>query len=250
MMKSSSSYYINILISLLWLAGTFCSGATANRGAVGFDNTRIHSLNIEAKTYYRLALQYSRENKPADAIGAYSRSIQIDPSAAAYNGRSIEYYRTGRYDRAVDDANRAIVMSPRYPVSYVNRGNAYYKLNDYDKALKSYLRAINLDSGNPEYYYNLGLAYNRKGLQDEALKSYVKTVELDPRHYAAWYNRACVFSQKKDHLGAIASLERAITEGFADSERMKQEPALENIRNLPKFKLLLRKIGLGTKPHQ
>ncbi len=251
-MIKSSIYirYAHILISLMWLAGSFCSCAPGSKGVIAFNNARIHTLNIEAKKYYQEAFRYARENRPEEAIDAYSRSIRIDPSAAAYNGRCVEYNRTGRYDRAISDANRAIMMSPGYSLPYLNRGNAHYRLNEYDAALKSYLRAIQLDPANPESCYNLGQTYYRKGLPDDALKSYDRTVELNPRHYAAWYNIACISSQKKDLKRAIASLEKAVTEGFTDAERMKLEPALENVRNMPKFIFLLKKIARGGKGSQ
>jgi len=242
-MKFSFYYCVHLLICLLWMAPVSCSGTSGGRGVIAFDNTRMHSLNIEAKKYYEEALRYSREDKPGKAIQAFTRSIRIDPSAAAYNGRCVEYNRTGRYDSAIADANRAILMNPGYPKPYLNRGNAYVKQNDLDRALKSYLRAIQIDPRDPDCYFNLGLAYYKKGLMDDALKSYDKTVELDPHHYAAWYNKSCIASQKSDLKGAIAALEKAVAEGFADQERMKTEPALENIRKLPKFKLLLGTMG-------
>lgn len=242
--------YIGILVCFLCIVALSCSGTSGSKSIVAFDNTRIHSLNIEAKANYSQALRYSKENMPREAIDAYTRSIRIDPSAAAYNGRCAEYNRTGRHDLAIADANRAIMMNPKYSLSYLNRGNAQYKLKEYDAALKSYLRAIQLDPGIAESYYNLGQAYYRKGLLDDALKSYNRTVELDPHHYTAWYNRACISSQKKDLKGAVASLERAVAEGFADYDRMKDEPALENVRNLPKFQQLIRKMGRSGKGRQ
>jgi tetratricopeptide (TPR) repeat protein len=249
-MKSSLKIYAHILVGLVLVAAVSCSGTSGSKGVIAFDNTRMYSLNIEARKFYEDALRYSRDNKPEEAIKAYSRSIQIDPSVAAYNGRCVEYNRTGRYDSAIADANKAIMMNPRYPMPYVNRGNAYFKLNDPDRALKSYLKALQIDPRDPECYFNLGLAYYKKGLPEDALKSYDKTVELDPHHYAAWYNKSCMASQKRDLKGAIAALEKAVAEGFSDSERMKTEPALENVRKLPRFQLLLRKVGPGTKLRQ
>lgn len=247
-MMKSALHTVHALICLVLAAS--CSGASGGRGVIAFDNTRMYSLNIEAKKHYEDALRYSRENRPGDAIKAYTSSIRIDPSVAAYNGRSVEYNRTGRYDSAIADANSAIMMNPGYPMPYINRGNAYARRNDLDRALKSYLRALQIDPRNPECYFNLGQVYYKKGLLEDALKSYDKTVELDPHHYAAWYNKSCIASRKKDLKGALAALEKAVAEGFDDPERMKTEPALENVRNLPGFRLLLGKMGRGTRPRQ
>lgn len=247
-MKCSLS--ITIFICIIVIFVTSCSGTAGSKGIIAYDNTRIHSLDVEAKKYFEEANRYAKENKPKEAIEAYSRSIQADPSAAAYNGRCLEYYRTGQYDRAVTDANRAIMMSPKYPLPYLNRGNAHYRLKEYDAALKSYKRSIQLDPSNPESYYNLGQAYYRKGLLDEAMASYSKAVELDAGHYAAWYNKACILSQKKDPVGAMASLEKAVAAGYRDAERMQGDPSFESIRKLPKFRALLNRIVRGKKDSQ
>jgi tetratricopeptide (TPR) repeat protein len=248
-MKSYMSIFMNIVIVIFMISVSSCSTTSDGKMVVAFDNSRMHSLNIEAKAYCNHALEYSRQNKPKEAIKAFTRSIEIDPSVAAYNGRSLEYYHTGRYDDAITDANRAITMNPKYPIPYLTRGNAFYRLKDYNKALKSYLKAIQLDPRNPELYYNLGQAYYKKGKYDDALKSYDKTVDLDPHYYAAWYNRACIRSEKKDLKDAIESLERAVAGGFSDADRMKGEPALMNVREMPEFKDILLKIGTrGGKP--
>ena len=239
-----------IPICLLFVFITSCAGTSGSKGILAFDNTRINSLNIEAKKYYEEALRYSRKNRPEEAIEAYSRSILADPSAAAYNGRCVEYNRTGRYDRAVADANRAIMMSPGYPAPYQNRGNALYMLKSYDEALKSYQRAIRLNPADPECYFNLGQTYFRKGLFGDAMASYNKTIELDPHHRFAWYNRACIASLKKDLSAAMESLEKAVDEGFDNAERMRNEPALENVRSLPGFSILVSRIERAKKQPQ
>ncbi|MBP7736726.1 MAG: tetratricopeptide repeat protein [Spirochaetes bacterium] len=248
-MKSYISIYLNMAVILFWIFLTSCSTTSDGKMVVAFNNSRMHSLNIEAKTYCNEALRYSKQKKTRDAIKAFTRSIEIDPSVAAYNGRSLEYYRAGRFDDAVTDANRAIMMNPKFPIPYVTRGNSFYRLKEYDRALKSYKKAIQLDPRNPELYYNLGLAYYKNEQYDDAMKSYDKAVELDPRYYAAWYNRACICSEKKDLEGAIEGLERAIAAGFNDADRVKGEAALANVRGLPEFKELLNKMGnRGNKP--
>ncbi len=238
-----SSVYLSIVFSAFCFTVSSCSTTPDGKMAVAFDNSRMQSLNIEARTYCNEALRLSKQNKAGEAIKAYTRSIEIDPSVAAYYGRSLEYYHAGRYDDAVTDANRAIMMNSKYAISYLIRGNAFYRLKDYDRAVKSYKKAIQLDPRNPEFYYNLGQAYYKKREYNDAVKSYDKTIELDPRHYTAWYNRACSCSEKNDLKGAIEGLARAIEAGFADAGRMKGEAALANVRDLPEFQELLNKIG-------
>jgi tetratricopeptide (TPR) repeat protein len=207
-----------------------------------FDNSRIRSLNIEARKYHDLGLQLSRENRIDDAIVAYTKSIEINPSAGAYNGRSAEYIRKGTYDMAISDANQAIFLNYKYPLPYFNRGNAYFKKNDFESALKNYSRAIALNPGQAEFYFNQGQAYAKMGQDDKALDSYERAVKVDFHYASAYYNMACIYSEKNEAANSLSCLEKAVSEGFSDAARMKQEAALKVVSNTPRFRALLKKL--------
>jgi tetratricopeptide (TPR) repeat protein len=207
-----------------------------------FDNSRVYSLNLEAKQHYLLGVQYSRENHPNEAIKAFTRSIAISPSAAAYDERCAEYIRTGLYDAAIADASKAIYLSPRYPAPYFNRGNSYFKKEDYSGALRDYSKAIELDPAQAEFYFNSGLAHFKMGQEDAAADQYRKAIAADPKYNAAYYNLAAHFSARKDTAKALELLEKAVKAGFADAELMKKDPGLDNIRKTARFRFLLQKL--------
>ena len=61
-------------------------------------------------------------------------------------------------EKAIDDTNEAIKLSPANPYLYYNRANLYAMQNNYTKAIIDYTKAIELNSAIPEAYYNRGLA--------------------------------------------------------------------------------------------
>jgi tetratricopeptide (TPR) repeat protein len=207
-----------------------------------FDNTRIDSLNIEARRYNERGLLYSRDNNPDEAIKAFSLSISLSPSAAALNNRCVEYIRKGMYDLAESDASRAIFLNPSYALSYFNRGNAYFKKNDYASAVGNYLKAIDLEPGQAEYFFNCGLAYNKLGQDEKSVDMYQKAVEINSKYYPASYNLACIYSMKNDENKALTYLENAVNTGFSDADRMRKEPGLAAIRSSDRFRFLLQKL--------
>lgn len=226
-------------LSIAWIF--FCLYCFA--GCVAqFDNSRVYSLNVEAKQYYLLGAQYSKEKNPTEAIKAFSRSIALSPSAAAYNERCAEYIRIGLYDAAIADASKAIYLSPRYAASYFSRGNAYSKKEDYNGALRDYSKAIELDPAQAEFYFNSGLAYFKMGREEAAAEQYRKAVSADQRYYPAYYNLAAYFAARKDTAKALESLEKAVNAGFRDAELVKKDPGLDNIRKTAKFNFLLLKL--------
>jgi tetratricopeptide (TPR) repeat protein len=227
------------LLSVAWIFFFLYSLA----GCVAqLDNSRVYSLNLDAKQYYLLGVQYSREKNPDEAIKAFTRSIAASPSAAAYNERCAEYIRKGLYDAAIADASKAIYFSPRYPAPYFNRGNSYFKKEDYSGALRDYSKAIELDSAQAEFYFNSGLAHFKMGQQDAAADQYRKAIAADPKYYAAYYNLAAHFSARKDIARALEFLEKAVKAGFVDAELMKKDPGLDNIRRTARFRFLLQKL--------
>ena len=59
--------------------------------------------------------------------------------ALAYHYRGVEYQKTGRYDEAIADLDRAIMLEPvKLPTAYSDRGIAYRKKGDYAKAIADY----------------------------------------------------------------------------------------------------------------
>jgi tetratricopeptide (TPR) repeat protein len=199
-------------------------------------------MNIEARRYYNEGVRLGLEGKGDDAIGAYTKSIEIDPAAGAYNNRCAEYVKKAKYDMAVSDANKSILMNGNYAMPYFNRGNAFFKMNNFKSALKSYLRAIEIGPAPAELYFNCGQAYFRLDKMDESLDMFNKTVALDRKNYAAYYNMGCVYALQNNAPKALECIEQSIAAGFADSEKVKNDPALEKIRNTARFRALIWKI--------
>jgi hypothetical protein len=75
--------------------------------AIGLDSQFINA-------YFYRAYSYSELGMDQDAISDYSMAIQITPSGAAYNNRSISYNRLGLYANADDDIAQACYFDIKY----------------------------------------------------------------------------------------------------------------------------------------
>jgi tetratricopeptide (TPR) repeat protein len=233
-------FIVNIVNKINIILLVICIGAAVANSScnAGFDNSRVKSLNIEARTYYQEGTQYSSENRTDEAIQAFTKSIEAGPSAVAYNARATEYNRKGRIDDAMSDANRAILLNEKYAPVYFTRGNSCYKKGDYDRALKDFSRSIILDPEQPRCYFNLAQTYTRMGLTDEAIDMYEKSIQRDPGYYPAHYNRACLYAQKNRPDRAIESLELAIKNGLCNPELLRREKSFDALRKTARFKQL------------
>jgi len=231
------------------------------------------------KSYYlgeRAAL-YGEMGIHAQAIKDYTESISLDSSSAYDFGyRGDEYRLAGNYVAAIADFNQAIEMNPEEPWFYYRRGWVKDEfLKDPEGGLSDYTAAIEIDQNYVYTYLHRGRLY-AKNYKDtlRANADFRKVVELDTivgssgnaRQYAyfelgqfnlakAWMNKtiqqfpedgnyydaACLYSLMKLPTQSLSFLDTALVKGYRDFEHLAKDDDLDNIRNLPEFKLLINK---------
>lgn len=92
--------------------------------------------------------------------------------ARVYHNRGLEFAKMGDPQRALDDFNKAISLSPDYIFVYNDRGATYLSMHQYSQALVDFNKAIELNPKFARPY--LGRALTHEGLKnpDAALADY------------------------------------------------------------------------------
>lgn len=114
------------------------------------------------------------------ALCVYIVRKETTPRREIYYRRGIDFARTGRYNNALSDLNRAIAYDPGFAPAYNNIGVIYSKLGRKKDAITALERAIELDPVFPEARYNLGKIYMDLALQDRALEQMKEALRFDP----------------------------------------------------------------------
>lgn len=130
--------------------------------------------------YFVRAIVYLFRGNVGQAIQDATKAIEMSPWDASrfYVLRGVLYYQDSQYEQAFQDFNRAIALRPDYANAYIERGN-YYRANDqYDEALWDYNKAIELDPWNDEAYFERSRVLSLTGQYDRAEKDLTKTQEL------------------------------------------------------------------------
>lgn len=84
--------------------------------------------------HYNLGITYMKENKNAEAIEAFSRSIELKPNFGAYLNRAVCYKKSGKKSEAINDYTEVLSLNPDYSRAYLERGILYHSLGEMDKA--------------------------------------------------------------------------------------------------------------------
>ena len=89
------------------------------------------------------------------ALAYYTESIKKDPTeASGFSNRSLMHYKSGNYKRALDDANRAILVNKEYLRGYQRRAEALLALGEYQKAYGTLKAILKKDPANKSVFIN------------------------------------------------------------------------------------------------
>lgn len=136
------------------------------------------------------------EGGAADAsIGACtwllrSGELSQESYANAYFNRGNSYAALGRFDRAIEDYDEALRLSPTFASAYTNKGNALGSLGRFEEAIRLFDRAIDLDPSAAPAFYNRGRAYFGLGAHGRAIQDLDVALHLDPAYVDALRGRA------------------------------------------------------------
>ncbi len=88
----------------------------------------------------------------------------------------------------------------------------------------------------------LGNSYLERSEYDKALEQYNKALELEPKNSIVLYNVACTYSRMKKIGPALDALERCVEAGYRDVGWMEKDPDLDNLRDEPRYKAVVRRL--------
>jgi len=157
-------------------------------------------IKIKAKKPQNLdvALQHYQSGSFQEAEKVCRQILSKQPNNAdAWHLLGLISGRTGQYDSAINDFNKAIHINPGVYSYYNNLGLALKYKDRLDEARENFQKAIELKPDFAGAYNNLGLVFTEKGMIDEAIENFRKTLELNPDNAEA-YNRALLCKKRHD----------------------------------------------------
>jgi tetratricopeptide (TPR) repeat protein len=120
------------------------------------------------------------------------------------------YFKTGNYDKALVEYNKAIALNSNFPVALFSRGRIYHEKGDLDRTIADYTGVIKLKNDSVVVYNYRGYAYAQKGDHSRAIQDYSHAIALKQDYGDAWFNRGFSYWEKGDYDKAIADFTKLI----------------------------------------
>jgi Tfp pilus assembly protein PilF len=164
-----------------------------------------------AVAYIRRAIAYHAAGDDQRAIDDDNEAIRLTPgSAIAFGNRGATYEGMGNTSQAIRDFDSAIALKPDFGRALSNRCFARAATNQVlDQALADCSQALKLMPDDVNALTNRGLAYLRLGQLDAALNDLNAALAIDPEKADPLYLRGLVKRAKGDVVGAAADVAAA-----------------------------------------
>lgn len=163
------------------VAGQFVMDFNAGQRVI--ESAKIHPMRTAETASEFFARGVALEEDPgaqAEAIEAYNKCVELDPThAAAYINLGTLYYNRQDYLLAERYYRKAIEVDPRYALAYFDLGNVLDETGRLEDAVHAYKSAIALAPTYADAHYNLALAYDKGRQPRKALRHWQSYARLD-----------------------------------------------------------------------
>jgi tetratricopeptide (TPR) repeat protein len=138
----------------------------------------------EAERFFRQGLEAQQQRRPAEALAAYRRATELDPSFfEAFSNMGVAAFETGQFEPAAQAYERAVALRPASSSTRYNFAMALMRANYPADAAKELARVVEQAPSDARAHLALANVYAQQLYQVSlARQHYQRVVELEPRH--------------------------------------------------------------------
>lgn len=180
-----------------------------------------------------------------EASAEIARAQLLDPLSLIVNAViGWAFYFARRYDEAIEQCRKILELDPHFARAHIYLGRALVQKGMFDEALAAFQRGIALSGDSPTYLAELGHAYAVAGRLDEAQHVLASLEEQRRRRYISPYGIATIHMALGDLDRAFEWFDKACADRAFYLVFLNVEPAVDRLRDHPRFATLLRRVKL------
>ncbi|MEN8230061.1 MAG: tetratricopeptide repeat protein, partial [Bacteroidota bacterium] len=138
-------------------------------------------------------------------------SVQVlAQSAKQYYKAGDEFYKSMKFNEAIDQYEKAIEMDPDYEKAYVRRAMSYSKIGDHINAADDYDRAIVFNEKDAELFYFSGYEWHLQGKNNIALSKLNTAIDMKGNFLEAYQVRSEVNMELEKYDQALEDCKKCL----------------------------------------
>jgi TolB-like protein/Tfp pilus assembly protein PilF len=198
-----------------------------------------------AVAHFYYANFLTARNRFEEAIAEAREAVRLDPvSMVAETNLAILYCNAGRHDEALATCQKALEMEPNLARPYDDLGRILLEKGNFSEAIAALKRAVSLSNRSARCLSSLGYGYGVTRQLNHAREILAELEGMSKQGYVASSDFAIVHAGLGERDRAIAWLERAREERDSHLPHLNVDPRLADLRGEPRFKTLLKRVGL------
>ncbi len=174
------------------------------------------------------------------ALAEFQRVTELEPdNAGGWNDVGLAYYKMGQFERCIPAWQKSIDLHPAWD-AYSNLGMVYFYLHRYNEAVQNAEKAVEMSPNQSQAVGNLADSYRWSGQKDKANAAYDKAISLsfkelqvNPQDTGAMEGLALYYSKKGDIARGMDFIRRARAIDSSDVELLFEQAVVENLSNRP-----------------
>ncbi len=228
-----------LIMPLPWLSWQRTS-VWSNDSSLWMDTTRKTPNSPLA--WNGLGMAYFASGRSDEAADAFLKALSIDPDyELALNNIGALYNTRGKISEARPYLLKVIELFPDKINALMNLGINYYLSGEFQKAELTFKKVLALRPQWPDALSFLGDVYLKMKKLELAGRYYREAIEVGGSNAHLEYSLACVESLSRHRREALERLEAAFKMGYNDFQNITKDPALDSLRGLVDFQILMHK---------
>ena len=207
-----------------WLEAVFCLGVVALLAGGTYARNRVWNDEVvmwtdvvrkspgKARAHSNLGFAYFDAGRYDRALEETEKAIQIDPKLAmAYYVRHLALEKMGDISKAIEVAKKSLEIDPKLHMAEFSLGKIYLAKEEPEVSVEYFRRFLKAYPYAPEVHHLIGVAYATQKRFDKAVSEFESEVRVNPSNSLTHLNLGQIYwFEFRDREKAIRHLKTAL----------------------------------------